>query len=753
MKTLIFLILFLGIKNYEGEKTEHEVHITYLHQKDFDEGTYIIDKPGHYILKENIIFDPPQQVPITLMRTNPAYHLGFFAAIAIQSKGVVLDLNGCSIVQSLKHYLHQRFYSHIELGSAPFVPKTGPHDFTNNFVIADNVIIKNGILGLSSHHGIHGNNCEHIKMLDLEIKDFEVGAISINGGKNILVKDVVAGPSSKQVAFLGLFSTGKQIEGYVESLEVGGHICGETPPFITIRGNEMSAREVLENLRKIVKETEDAFLSENYDQIPKLFRNEGNLPDGSALYGILFHSEKPAVGEFNTKYENNHLSSHITLKNVVIKELLHKTREKVSLPKDGETKTEFIGGGQNDPRGSFFNILDYTDTDGGYISNPIGDAQLLVSKYKECLYKNKLEFRKIRLYHTNTKRDSIAESTLTWASKAKGEKLVSNYICNADQMFHAVKGTIPLRLSGVSYVNLKNVKIEKIENTSDFGSKLCGNYRDTTSFANSKPGFLGADLRGITIESCKQVNFKNVNVEDLTSLHGNVIGVESLFHNSGIKGNVNVQNLKTISWKNLPEDFHLIPQSTPFSTPLLISNNSFASLVLNQKKSAKITRDDKKVYHIVHKEHKVEPEPCKVDHNKIHNHKSLKPLHKVHKHEEHSEEEPKHSKEEPKHHEEEPKPVHHHVIKPHHVIEPPHVIEPHHPHIYLTKPVVQPHHHHIIKKKPVVHHHPKVPVYHPKEKAPSHVDGINMNEDAFNMSFDKDEDDMFGAMKNSFSSY
>lgn len=69
-------------------------------------------------------------------------------------------------------------------------------------------------------------------------------------------------------------------------------------------------------------------------------------------------------------------------------------------------------------------------------------------------------------------------------------------------MLHSIKGSIPLRLSGLTNVIIKKLTIKKINNFSDFGSKLCGNYLHTTSFENSIPGYLGADIRGITIESC-----------------------------------------------------------------------------------------------------------------------------------------------------------------------------------------------------------------------------------------------------------
>ena len=557
----------------------------YISNKDLKNGPYIITKPGTYILSENIIFDPPQRVPLNLLKKNRAFHLGFFAAIIIQSKDITLDLNNFSITQSDSHYLHQRFYSHIELGSAPFVPKTGPHDFTDNFIIAKNVIIKNGVLGLSAHHGIHGNNCENIFVSNLVIKDFEVGAVSINGGKFVEIDHVEVGPTSNRVAFNGLFSAAKQIKGYVESLVYGRAVCGDS--FLQVQGRRFSSRTVLTDLKNLISQTEEAFLSGRFEDIPELLRNKSNLPDGSALYGFVFHSEKPAVNGFNDNDKKNNISTNIVLKNIVIKDFVHNTIERFVLQKEGEKRKNNFEGGQIDPRGSFFNVVEFTDHNGNYISNPLGNAQLLVSKYKKCLFNNAAKFRKLRLFNTNTKRDSISKKVLNWARYNNNIPLNSKLICNADQMLHAIKGTIPLRLSGISKVYLENITIENIKNETPFGSKICGNYRNTTSFKNSKPGYLGADLRGITIESCSQVEMKNIDIFNLSSKNGKVFGVDVMFKNKDIKGDITVSDLKVTSWKNLPEDFYLIPQSTPFSVPLFISNESECDINICNKNSFK----------------------------------------------------------------------------------------------------------------------------------------------------------------------
>lgn len=43
-------------------------------------------------------------------------------------------------------------------------------------------------------------------------------------------------------------------------------------------------------------------------------------------------------------------------------------------------------------------------------------------------------------------------------------------------MLHSIKGSIPLRLSGIYNAKIENVKIEKIDNFSNYGSDKCGNY-------------------------------------------------------------------------------------------------------------------------------------------------------------------------------------------------------------------------------------------------------------------------------------
>ena len=562
--------------------------ITYLTQSDFKNGTYIIKNPGTYILKTDIKFSPPTTVPYSLLHQNRAFHLGFFAAIIIQSKNIILDLNKKKIYQSKKHYLNQRFYSHIVLGSAPFKPKKGPHNFGDNFIKAENVVIKNGFLGLSSHHGVQGNDCENLLIDNLSIFDFEVGGISINGGKNVVIDNCKIGPSFKNVPVNGKYSSAIQIKSYVETLTHGKDLCDD--PFIVIRGKNKTAQDILSELILSLEQTERGFLSGNMEDIPKIYKNDGNLPDGSSLYGIVFHTTNPAVKGFNNDETKNHLCSNIKIKNTIIQGLTHRTKEMISLKIENEKLLENFKDAQKDPRGSVFDIIDCTDNKGGYKSNPLGDAQLLVSKYKKCLNSKKKEFRKKHLYHTDTTRDTISTEILNWASfffsfNLKNKKK-NNFICNADQMLHSLKGTIGLRLSGVSKIYLENLIIKNLINKAPYGSKICGQYKNSISFSNTLNGFLGADLRGVSIESSRDIIFDGVEIENLKSENGKVFGVDVMFKSKEVVGDVFLNQLRGRLYSELPNDFSDIPQNLPFSKKLNVFYLSESKLkILKEKKN------------------------------------------------------------------------------------------------------------------------------------------------------------------------
>ncbi len=62
-----------------------------------------------------------------------------------------------------------------------------------------NIYIHNGKLGLTSHHGIHSNDSQNIRIENIQISHFEVAGLQFNGFKNVKLINVEIGPSSTNV--------------------------------------------------------------------------------------------------------------------------------------------------------------------------------------------------------------------------------------------------------------------------------------------------------------------------------------------------------------------------------------------------------------------------------------------------------------------------------------------------------------------------------------------------------------------------
>ena len=152
---------------------------------------------------------------------NNEYALGFFAAIAVQADDVTFSLNGHSIAQCREHALMQRFFAVFELASAPFTDTVGPHDFVSStFTPANNFKLTGpGVVGLSSHHGIHGNENNNVEISGVTFKDFEVGAVSLNNVKGLEIENCNIPSNRQDVPILGSFSATLQIRPYLKQLK------------------------------------------------------------------------------------------------------------------------------------------------------------------------------------------------------------------------------------------------------------------------------------------------------------------------------------------------------------------------------------------------------------------------------------------------------------------------------------------------------------------------------------------------------
>ena len=223
-----------------------QLKVITLTQADFKYGTVIISEDGYvhstssavikttldttgYVFKlgEDIKFDPTNTDPNNVTAANVAvigkpsfshgfgslypfdkFGVGFFAAISIDAENIVIDLNGHTLEQSNSHALTQRFYANIETANSPFLPHQGPHSFGSTFKPASRLMICNGTLGRSAHHGIHGNNQSHLIVKDVEFVNYEVSMSSLNGGSHMYFVNCIGRGSNQNIPTLGVFFIG-----------------------------------------------------------------------------------------------------------------------------------------------------------------------------------------------------------------------------------------------------------------------------------------------------------------------------------------------------------------------------------------------------------------------------------------------------------------------------------------------------------------------------------------------------------------
>lgn len=307
-----------------------------LSASDFKRGTYRITKPGKYSLTEDIEFEPNVEhdywPTFDQWKDYPPskFYLGFFAAITIEADDVTIDLGGHTIRQSPAFYLAQRFFNVIELNDRVFIDNTGVQPlnyqktdqvipgstFAGSVIKPKNIVIKNGILGRSSHNGIHGNGINGLVVKDIVVEDFEVAGIQCNGCKNVQVRKTNIGPSSRSVPALATFSSARFIQFFTQRLIPFGFaqepmseellsLFETTISFSDREGELFTLREIFEKVDKAVKlfslygnlpaaNTSELLTPKDlilFEEARAVFGNPWGLTDGSVQYGIFFGRE------------------------------------------------------------------------------------------------------------------------------------------------------------------------------------------------------------------------------------------------------------------------------------------------------------------------------------------------------------------------------------------------------------------------------------------------------------------------------
>lgn len=159
-----------------------------LFEADFRHGPVFVDLEGtKLVLRDNIYVNFPDP-----KEKKAPFHLGWFGAIIVRASNVVVDLHGHTLAMHPAYRNKQRFFALVELSDSP-LPK-GKLGFDSEPSQVNDVIIRNGKLGETSHFGVHGVKCgSRIVIEDIEFSGYETGAISLTACRDLTVRRCVIG--------------------------------------------------------------------------------------------------------------------------------------------------------------------------------------------------------------------------------------------------------------------------------------------------------------------------------------------------------------------------------------------------------------------------------------------------------------------------------------------------------------------------------------------------------------------------------
>ena len=485
-----------------------------IYQKDFLDGTYLIDKPGYYVLRENIVFNPnpnndyrprDDQVKYKI----PGFVLGFFAVIAIYADGVYLDLNGFEIKASKEFTLQQRFFSIIELANAPFLYGQGPGNFSTStsFIPATNTIVRNGKLGLSSHHGIHGNMCSTILLEKLSIQEFEFVGVALNGCHSILAHKLSIKNNRQDIPVLATYSAARFAVQFAKRVlgmpQLSGNQKTELSRRVNILQNEMD--KTFQEIMSTGKTTS------------ALFRNESGLADGN-IYGFLVKNRGLAVDELVTPDPSVIKTRNVFLRKVHLENLVCRVDEILGISQKGGL------GIQVDTAGAVLQIDHIRDENGVYKGSVLSDVQLYLAEISLSL-------------GVTIGKLNITSDVVEWSKSGQSiDTLIEKgyfFKTGSDSMFHLCKSSYGYRFDAIDNLVIEKCSFYKVKNFARMGCDFKNCKMDEVSKRNGH--YPGASTTGLNLAYCSDVLIRNFRGKRIFSKDGDAIAIRAMFSSEGVR--------------------------------------------------------------------------------------------------------------------------------------------------------------------------------------------------------------------------
>lgn len=446
-----------------------------LSQSDFISGSYRISKPGYYYFVEDVFFNPD---PIQEQKRTDKPQIGaWFTALSIECDNVVIDLNKKTFAAHEDFLQSQKLkvFSLIEFGNSPFPLAKFPffaYTGATTPVFASNVIVKNGTIGASPHHGLHGNSNSNIQIYDLVISDWEVAGIAFNGLKSGVIRNVTITGLEHAMDFTGLVSVMLAVKVVLEDLR-DAHA-------------DVNAQGYIDALQSLIDNP-----AANGSIHPTRL-NYGNV------YGI-FLNRAFDIGPVAQQVTAQH-SNAIIIENVLIANITSQLLETVAIGNlNGQTMMAEL-----------FGTFRWEDAypQGTFAPNALLKAQVYAQKQRA----------------PEKMPAGFADNILS--AQPREEIFLSHArpVFGLDFPGHANKGIFGIRVDAGYGVSIKNCSVMGLNNLGASGKKLT-QIPAGTNYTFPVARYAGNDVHGISLAVCRNCTVTDCDVSECSSKNGNVYGI------------------------------------------------------------------------------------------------------------------------------------------------------------------------------------------------------------------------------------
>ena len=534
----------------------------------------IVLKSGKtYVLHNDIIVDFENLFPTEEeISKDPFLRYGFFAAIIMSGKDIVLKMNHHSMTMSPRMKKALRFFSLIELNNSPFpltdgLPLCDTSKQTCDWQSGRNICILSGLFQKSSHSCIHGNNNKHIKIRNCQFRDFEVGAIMLNGFHNITISNcqIIGETNRNDNVFQSSVPFNSKWSAFLQ-LAYQSSLIYNVPSFLTKPLNEKVS-----------------FLLEN-EEIPQLFINKTGFIEGT-IYGILLNRQGVAIRSHGSADQSIELySSQAKIHNVKIQNIKGGSKESIATTYNGRVIRDISGHfidlykilqtGKMDML-TFYQLLVALKK-----QNQPSKTTLFVPDSLRTWFESNFEnrFQSLELLWKNKMEISLDENEIKSLSSLAEKEFV--WLRGGDGMFHVNKGNIALKLDGVHHTTISDLTIENVSNE---GQPLKQLEHKNVKFVHSNTedfnSYTGNDSYGIVVNNCKHLDMKNLSFHPILSTSGRAFGLFIMNQTKDFQ----IQNIKS-------EKEDSSKKRKDGSLPLDISSN-YSSIIIQKSCSNFIIKD------------------------------------------------------------------------------------------------------------------------------------------------------------------